>query len=362
MFIYLFIVALILIFKLDLTRYKNLIVYRNKENTYSNILFVIILFISTLRGSSVGTDTLGYMLSYYDMANYSFSDIFIKYGDYLGYYLPCKAFSLFNAPLQIWLGFVSGFYLLSIWKLINRFSTDKLFSILCFFLMGAYSFSLAGLKQTVAMASMIFAFLALYDKKYLRMAFFIIWAYFSHMSSLIFLFAIPIFFVKGMKSFYKMLIVSILIIIFSYRTILIYFTEAINSDRYMTYLEDEKVYSAVTFIFYLVLFFIAFLNKKSYDYKYENESKVFFALSALCVSFQTFSFVSASAFRLSLYYLPFFALILPNSVAYCNDKAKKQIIKLVLGLMIIFFFVYTNRNGSSTVPYTFIWEDPPFLK
>lgn len=62
----------------------------------------------------------------------SFSDIFDRWDTYLGYYVPSKLFSMLGAPQWLWFGFVELVYAFAVQKFINKYSADKLLSILVF--------------------------------------------------------------------------------------------------------------------------------------------------------------------------------------------------------------------------------------
>ena len=116
----------------------------------------------------------------------------------------------------------------------------------------------------------------------------------------------------------------------------------------MTYLEEDSVYSPTTLIFYIIILVITLMfsaNKKhSHD---EDLTNFLFAVSTVCMAFQSFAFVSASAFRVSLYFLPFFGIYIPNAL----DNKSKTYVKVIIACMIIFYFLYTNRDFV----YKFCW-------
>lgn len=354
MFIYILVILLILFLRTQLSSIGNVSVYRKTENRYLSVVCWVLILISALRGETVGADTVMYMHEYLNMDSQSYAEI-LRDKDYVGFYLPAKILANLNIPLQIWLGLVAMTYVLPVTALIRRYSNDKLYAMLCFYLMGAFSFSLAGLKQTMAMGLLLVGLLAFLDKKYFYAILFSAWAYYCHKTCVVFVVAYPLYYFRNYKHYYMVLIPVIVFVIVFFKEFLIFGLEQLESERYSAYLEleEDRIYSSTTLIFYLTLLVVSFLFM---DKKAQNEQaqtlRFYFGMSACCMAFQTFAFVSASAFRISLYFLPFFAILLSDSF----DDKKRKYIKIITALMIIFFFVYTNRHGSSISPYHFIWE------
>ena len=348
MLIYILITILILLFRGMLVTINTPDYYRKKERQYSIVLYAILIFISAVRSQTVGADTPGYVSEYINIHQYNFQDLLVEYKDFEGFYILAWICKLLHFPVQLWLGIVATLYIVPVAALINKYSTDKLYSIMCFFLMGAFTFSLAGLKQSVAMGMSIMAYLCIIEKRYLYTILFGIFAFLCHKTSIIFLFAFPIYYLRNNRYFYAIVISMSALILVYHRELLIYMTETINDQRYMAYLNSSRSYSAVTLIYYLLMLSMPFLLSYKNNSRFLNSNKVLFGMSAMCTSFQSFAFVSPSAFRLALYFLPFFGIYIPNILVgrYSN------FIKVGIMLMLIFYFFYTGRHSQ----YHFFWE------
>jgi hypothetical protein len=66
--------------------------------------------------------------------------------------------------------------------------------------------------------------------------------------------------------------------------------------------------------------------------------------------------VSSAAFRFSFFFLPFMIVGFSNDFNCISNANTKRIIKFAVAFMVVFFFVYANRNGGSVVPYRFFWQ------
>ena len=304
---------------------------------------------AAFRSDSVGADTSDYRLDYQTMnCFHSIHDIVDRYTyDYLGYYGLSKLFSLLGFPVEVWFGFVEALYLYALMRLINKYSKDKIFSLLVFTTIGLYSFSMAGLKQIMAMSFMMLAFLAMIEKRYWITVLLVFFTYYTHQSALIFLGAFPLYYIKKIQ---WLVPISLLLCILIYYFNIIFLqamVDFLGNERWENYLVTDSRYSYVTFIFYLVITLVSGLNIKRYHAVNPSFSNLFLALSILGCGIQLLAGFSPSLFRLAYLYTPFMMILLPNVSYYSNNK---MLIRGVLMACLIFYFLYTGRNSS----YSFV--------
>ena len=120
---------------------------------------------------------------------------------------------------------------------------------------------------------------------------------------------------------------------------------------------EDGGYSASTMIFYGVCLSFLFLFSRNYMQQRSDEPRIMLGMSTLAFIFQAFSFVDSVAFRLSYYFLPFMIVGFPNVFNLIGNADLKKIVKFAMAFIIVFFFVYSNRNGGSVVPYRFFWQE-----
>ena len=356
MLIYLLVILLVLLLQDHLLRLPKKASRIKMEVKYLRIVCWVLVLLAALRGSSVGADTIGYFENYNAMPNLSFAYVLDKYADYPGYFLLAKTCSILHLPVQVLFGIVAGLYIYAIYKFINRYSRGKLYSILCFTVIGMYAFSLAGLKQTLSMAFVLLYFISLTDKKYIKTILLALLAYFCHHASLIFLFGIALYYMRNLKLYYLYLSIIVAVTLLGTRFIWTNMLGLLDDEHYLeTYMEDEG-YSTTTMIFYGVCLLFLFLFGRNYMKRRPKESRFVLGMSTLAFAFQAFSLVSSAAFRLSYYFLPFMIVGFPNDFNRISDANTKRIVKFAVAFMVVLFFVYSNRNGSSVVPYKFFWQ------
>ncbi len=319
------------------------------ETVYTLIICGILVLLAAFRSDRVGADTMGYRMAYQAMGMFhSIQDIVDRHTyDYLVYYGLSKLFHMAGMPVQVWFGFIEALYLYAMMRLISRFSKDKIFSLLVFTTIGLYTFSMAGLKQTMAMSFMMLAFIGLIEKRYWLSALLIVLTYYTHQSALIFLAAFPLYYIRKVRWIVPATMGIFVLTYFYGFTFMESMVEAIDNERWEKYLVTDSGYSYVTFIFYLVITLVSSLNIKRYHAVNPSFSYLFLGLSILGCGLQLLAGISPSLFRLAYLYTPFMMILLPN-VSYYSNNPKE--IRSVLMACVIFYFLYAGRNN----PYSFV--------
>lgn len=363
MIVYILFIVFLLLLEYSLSTMDVGYLRTNKEKRYLNIAAFILIVLTALRGSNVGTDTQNFLIMYiHHIPNYSFKEGYVGLeGSPVTFFL-FKTFSILHFPPQILLGTISFIYISAIVRLINKFSTDKLYGFLCFFLIvGLYEFSVPALKQCIAMGCILHAFLYFYDRKYTQSVILVVLAYFSHKSSLVFLFGFILYFLREKKYYYYIVGSFVFICLLFSQQVLSSFLDLLNDDHYSGYMDESGRYSWVTFLFYLMINLSALVFYKSYSNNNKSESRIMYGFAFMALGLQALSSAVPSAFRLACYYLPFITVMLPCSFSMGGKRG--GLYKFTVMIFLILFYFYVNRNGGNIVPYKFFWQeyDIPYI-
>lgn len=352
--IYALFISILLLFYLILAKYKKDDKAREQlESLFCNLAFAGIVFLAAFRGINVGADTNGYMFQYEEeIKYYSFDDLWNgKYQTYYFFYVICKLFSNMGMPTWVWFAFIEIVYVSAIRRLIYRFSSDKLYSIMIFVSIGLFGFSLAGLKQTFAMALMLHAFLFFVDKKYLWSMLFIALTYYTHPACLIFGFGFLLYLLRNKRYYYIVLVSIIIIIVFGAMATMSFLVELLEQDHFTGYIKEDSIYTASTLVFYLLLLVSSIPFCKHY-YKERVEAKVFLGFLMIACALQYLSSFSENLFRLAYLYTPFYLVFIPNTFDRNNTQFSRNA-KIIVLFGAIFFWLYAARNFH----FTFIWQN-----
>lgn len=351
MLVYFLVLILILFLRSQLSLITDIDLRRKQENRYLFVVSVILVLLAALRGLNVGADTFGYAIDYYNVNMMSLDYIKDYYSNYVGYYYLSKLFASIGIPLAFWFGFVEAVYMYAICKLIKRYSLDKLLSIFLFFTIGLFTFSVAGLKQVLAMSFMIIAFLNFVDKKYIRFLLFVYLSYICHPVALIFLAAFPLYLIRHRSYYWILIFVSVVFMTLFGKFFLGSMVSMLNDDHFQAYLEFDNSYTSTTLIFYIILILISIVGFRKYLIVDSNTSKLFMGFTILALGLQFLSSISPNMFRLAFFYSPFMTILLPNTLKSIKNP-DKQIITTILIVIVTFYFLYTSR----TTPYKFFWQ------
>lgn len=315
------------------------------EMLFCGVAYLGLIVLAAFRGPTVGADTLDYISDYNEINKYSFSEVIEIYSGYEFFYLICKLFKLIDLPLATWFAFIEIIYVSAIARLIHKDSTDKIYSIILFITIGLYMFSLAGLKQTMAMGLILHAFMELRNKRYFTTVLLFFMAFFAHPTALVFLPAFLFYICRSVKHYNLILICFSVLFAFSLKYILASFLNVGRLDHFGRYLEINTSYSIWTLLFYILMIIVSIPFIKSYSKNciYKNEPRFEMTCLIIACCLQFLASLSPSLFRLALYYTPFFLIYMPN-VLYVRSDVARKVIKLIVILGIVFFYAYTNRN------------------
>lgn len=311
---------------------------------------VVLVLLSALRAPSVGPDTPGYILDYEYLHNYSYEGLLERHEGYGGYYIISKFFDELSLPVTVWFGFVAMVYVSSMYFFIKRYSDNLLFSMLIFITCGLFMFSLAGMKQTLAMGLMMYSFLTFVDRRYVYSIALAIIAFTCHASVLIMLFGYVLYFFRNSKYFYYIIIGGALTALIASEWLLESMVSALGNEHYEMYLNFKNTYTASTLIFYATIVAIAMFGYKAYSQQSSSTSKVMLGFSIIACALQSLSSILPDAFRLAYLYTPAFMILIPNSISAIEKKLNRDIVNLAMITCLVVFFLYTTRN----TPYQFV--------
>lgn len=309
----------------------------------------IFVFLATFRDVIPLTDIATYIERYKEVSTFTIKESWEYYELGPGYYLISRLFSFTGLTYYYWLAFIQILYICGFIKLIKKFTTAIPLCLIFYFTIGLFTFSLNGLRQSLAMGLIWFALSLFLEKKWVWATILWIIAYYCHSTALIMLFAIPIYLIRNIKTYYFFIIIVLSLIAVYYQSILLMLTEELNNEHYLSYFDSEKEgYSVTTLIFYSVLILISLYSYRTHIRSFvfkKSVNRYVFALALMAVVTQIFSLSVASAFRLSLYYLPFLCILLANAI-----KNNVQLTRITI-ILVSFWLIYTSR----AIPYQFMW-------
>lgn len=335
--------------------YQSTATYLNRESSlnierkYCYWLMAMLVAVASFHEPEAYSDMLDYIEEYSLLKNMNYSQILDRWNDYIGYYGLCKVFVTLHIPLRCWLAFAQFIYILAIWKIVDKFSNDKILSLFLYVSMGLFAFSLQGMKQTMGHTFMLYAFYFLTERKYYATIACAVYAYFCHASVMMFMPALLLCYFKDSK-YLPLMIAGVVFMFLSltseYLTILVGYSDR---DRYLNYLEADNVYAATTYIFFVVMLIMATIGLYKELKGNDGLNRLFYGLSIVTIALQFFATSHSFFFRLALLYQPFFYVCLSNAFTKNNGRRTFTFLQLLTIAMVAFYFLYSNRLAEFTI-------------
>ncbi len=345
-------------------------IFPNKETdkarqSYIIIASIVLILISGLRNRAVGNDTYAYIIRFQEMTSNSWREIFnsfwIQYftpsadsGKDPGYALFAKCISVFTTNEHIYLTIVALVFYIPLGILFYRHSESVGELAICY---SAYLFFYftylpnSAVRQTIAVAIIIVAFLRLEKDKVLQATLFILFASTFHQSAIGVLLMIPLLKINKVFSVYYSFVIGFLIMLVFYQEVASFLASSnsiydsySNSDFYAR--DNAKPF--LVFIAFLIFYLIGCFAQKN------NDDGIGYRLAAygmgMALMLSPLIWYDPSAIRLTAYFGIWIGPFLAISLRGYSLKGRTRLVILLL-MMALF------KAGRHPAPYKFYWQE-----
>lgn len=288
------------------------------------------------------------LLAQYKTLSGVYNEILIDSKDAFFYFLEWIA-TRCGVSFRIWLAIIAFVFVFSVCRLIYKKSVYPLISVLAFLALGYFSFSLSGLRQTMAMSIVIWSFYALEKNKKFRFILFVILATLCHKSAIVFLLILPVARIKlGKWHVLAALLGGLGFTVFRPQVRLI-LNAVLSEGQYAWYGSSDTTLNFAGFIIQCAIFcFCLFYYRRVTKNK---NNRILYNLSFAGVVLQLYAAFIAEFFRLSMYFSIFNIILIPLAVKQEKDRRTKEVFLLLIALT---FLLYIISNGA--IRYEFFWR------
>ena len=317
-------------------------------------IFAVGLYIALVAGFrsiNIGIDTRSYFNVFMDAAPLSLYAIFDKASMEPGYclfnYFICNLFGNF----QVLLILISLFFVLTVSFLIYRYSRIPWMSFFLFVTFGFLTFSMSGLRQTIAIGLCVLCFLFMKNRKFIISVICLVSAVFFHYSAIFF---VPVYFIDRLKWTKRNVAISIFIgaVVFIFSSLIFSF---INNYARMSY-ESMDTGGNLMLLFNLFIVFIGLVYKDKIIAKDAVNSFFFYSMVFTVILFPLCKFHPAM-FRTTFYYYIFMIIYIPNVIVSINDSTTRLLLTMLIISVAVYFFLYKVMiDINQFYPYQFFWE------
>lgn len=339
-------------------------VEQRKEKQEKTILFwgvAAIFLLLALKRNTVGIDIAGYEAWYVDSKFRAWSDLNYIYFEN-GYILWMKLFSKLGASFQLFMAVNYAIFCGALYAFIRKYSKDATMSLLIFVCYQFFVFVISGVRQMIAMAFCLIAYMIFDRRKKLSTVWaiaIVLLAIQIHQSAVIFFLVLALARLRGKKILLPVYIAAILMST-EVRPMVWNFV-----DRYVRKIDAyESISLGGNFIFLIgIALFMAFTVWQSNISKTgtaEGQAVIFdifstrliWAVLGLQIIFSGHSMLRATSY-LSMFLIP----ALPNMLQR-YDRKSRGMLKMALGCFLIWLFVTDTLipNQLQLCPYQFFWN------
>lgn len=336
-----------------------------RKKQYVYIVSILLILQSGLRNLAVGDDTYAYNTAFIAAnTKYTYSEVFSNLNMYLtgkadsdfGYIFIEKFFSdILNGNFRIFLFLIAILFFISLAKFILN-NTNKLSDIIVAYTIYSalyFSFySITGIRQTIAMAIVMFSIPHIKDKKIIKFFVLFILALTIHKSAIIFIlfYLINRFKKVGKYSFFLALFLFPLMMGLKGQMLTI-FQSIIGYDSY------NELEGAGTFTFTLLFLLVSILTywKRKYIIKNNEHSQFLFSALALCLFLLPLSWINPNLIRIIMYFSIYLLVIIPAIVNSFSTISLKFTRDLKVVCIVLLMALYINSNNR--FEYKFLWQD-----
>ena len=344
-----YIIALVFICHLNL---------KNAKRIYLILTIGFLGFLSAVRGSSVGNDTVEYLKIFSECQYYDLSLLGMRYE--FGYVLLNKMLFLISDNPQIILIVSSIIIGIGFYKFIYKYSMIPMLSVFLFFSLGYWGQMMNTIRQSIALVILLYAFDFIKKRKLLPFIGIVCVASLFHKTAIVFLVAYPLSFFKvKIKAVFKALIIAISGYIFLesiLNTVLVVFP-SYNYYLDSIYLNGNIRLATIMNIMVVcsIFYFGRILNKYliknelasnsqtnklldscNFDQK-EFEMISLFLLASIVISIISLKFNLLD--RVGVYFDVFSIIYIPNIVARIKDK---NLLLFTTTVVLLMFFLYAK--------------------
>ena len=344
----------------------------NKAGNWKYIFFSCLLMFCLLGlrdVTKIGNDSrTSYLYSFYNASSRDIGSYFSSYSfeGNLGYRLLEKIMNtLTNRDYQLYIAIQAAFFMLVFYHFILRYSVSPVQSICYYWGLLLYLFMFSGLKQAMAMTTLLLAFDAIIDKKPIKFLILVFLASQFHFPAIIFL---PAYWIAKLKPgrYFILLLLGLLLLTYIFRDQLL--TVMMNAYEDETASGEYSIQGTRFFtnkaIIMFVIVIVALLVRQPDDR--DRTYSIILELVSVSIVFQTFCTYSNIFERLADYYFQFSVLLIPmvfehnveskSLLPWRLDTIIKSIAPYLFSAYGVWRFASIVRYDDHFVPFRFFFE------
>ena len=335
-----------------------------KSNFVIPVFFISLFLLLAFRAKSIGRDLPNYEWMFNTYRSSSFTSLLIRNDNVeYAYKILNWLVGRFTNSFQVFMAIAAAITLLPMYLVYREDRRDSYLKVVLFLNMTTFIMLFSGIRQGIAMAICMFAYLFIKQKKIVAFIICVFIAASFHISALAFLPAYKFYYMQLKRRHLPIIFISVLLVLIFNRLILSAIIVFVSQfvPKYSSSTTSTGAFMSIVLFAIFTLFSYLISNESCIDT--ETIGLRNFLVIALII--QLFAPIHFLIMRVGYYYILFIPILLPkliNSPERGNIKLA-QLAKIILLLFFIFYFLFTTyrsyKTGVSsldTVPYIPFWK------
>lgn len=313
------------------------------------------VLVSGLRSYYLGSgDTSRYADMFFNYSHLSYDNI-IKYveRDPIYHIFTIFLHKVIGLDFQGVLLVIAAIYVFAYDRLVYKESPNLLISYILLYAMGFFTFSMHGVRQSLAIACTMLAYFPLKEKKLMQFIIIVLLGACFHKSALIFLVTYPLCrlgFSRKSLLFYGAIIITLFMT--GDELIRSFASDMSSYDERLSYYAVTDASLNMSGFIQLCLFLVMLMtNLKTYMSK-DKEAPILITLLILAIIFQTCAIFIAEMFRVAMYFSTFLVVLVPRFLKSYAPENRKLVTVVLCTLLLLYFY-----STPYYLQYDFYWND-----
>lgn len=331
---------------------RNMVNYEQRKKQFLIIgISIFLLVIIGFRHYSIGRDTESYVTSFLNN-QITFSDFrFWDFPEPL-HSLLVVFVSSFTNNYTVYLTVAASFFVISVGIFVNRYSESPMISYIALLSLGYVYFSMAGLRQSIAIAVLLFAYKYVHERKLLKFLLLVAIAYGFHNTAIIFVIIYPIAKWKVTWKNFAVLGVAYFVMRVGGEYLRYFLFEVVKWERFKGYESYESSINLSGFIIQLAIILFCMLYYKQLTEK-ESHNVTLYNMAFVGAFIQLLTPIIGELFRLALYFSIFNIALIANVCRLDKEHINKHVVSFLVCLVLIIYFVFFSGQDATIIPYKF---------
>lgn len=316
---------------------------------------VIFTFFYGLRAETVGSDTLPYLNMFLKDASQPLESLWTYMWSQKSPAFVLLEWLFFRVmpSTRLWLIFCAAFSFVGLSCFIYKNSEDPFFTWYLFYTIFGL-FQMTGVRQSMAMAVLMFAFEYVKERRIVRYLLFIGIAYLFHQSAIVFL---PVYWLsrRKVRKIDLVLIVSVIVAMYSYRNVAFNYIKSFTSYYYFEELNHSEPINFSIMIYAAVLgsyIWALFTQNDAKIYSDETcvqdaqEANMYTNIQYLGAVFMPMVAVNGAVRRIVMYFAVYMIFSIPRIIRRFFTKQSVFLVQMILGVLLLILMVRGVSDSS----------------